>query len=126
MLGQQLGVLSQAVAGAVDLDDDGMVEQAVEQRSGDDGIAEDVAPFGEAAVGGEDHGAALVAGGDQLEEQVAAAGDDQQIADLVDDEQGGAAEEADLVAQAEVVQGESRPSAPSCGPMLTVSRKASS
>jgi hypothetical protein len=37
-------------------------------------IAEDLAPFGEAAVGGEDHGALLVAGIDGLEEQIAAAG----------------------------------------------------
>jgi hypothetical protein len=41
---------AQAVAGAFDLDDDGMVEQPVEQRGGDDGVAEDLAPFGEAAV----------------------------------------------------------------------------
>jgi 23S rRNA pseudoU1915 N3-methylase RlmH len=37
-------------------------------------IAEDLAPFGEAAVGGEDHGALLVAGVEGLEEQIAAAG----------------------------------------------------
>jgi hypothetical protein len=33
-----------------------------------------LAPLGEAAVGGEDHGALLVAGVDQLEEQIAGAG----------------------------------------------------
>ena len=38
-------------------------------------------------------------GVDQLEEQAAAVGDDRQVADLVDDQQGGAAEEADLIAQ---------------------------
>ena len=89
MLGHEVGVLTQPVAGALDLDDDGVVEQAVEQRGGDDGIAEDLAPFGEAAVGGQDHGALLVAGVDQLEEQIAAAGHDRQIADLVDDEEAG-------------------------------------
>lgn len=31
VLGHELGVLAQAVAGALDLDDDSMVEQAVEQ-----------------------------------------------------------------------------------------------
>src|SRR3546814_10081923 len=46
-----------------------------------------LAPFGKAAVGGEDHGAAFIAGVDQLEEQVAAAWDDRQVADLVDDQQ---------------------------------------
>ena len=99
MLGHEIGVLAQAIARALDLDDDGVVKQPVEQRGGDDGIAEDLAPFGKAAVGGEDHGALLVAGVDELEEQIAAAGDDRQVADLVDDEQREAAEEADLLAQ---------------------------
>src|ERR1700719_1681509 len=76
-----------------------MMEQPVEQRGGDDGIPEDVAPFGKAAVGGEDHGALFVAGVDELEEQVAAAGGDRQVADLVDDEQPAAAQEAVFLAQ---------------------------
>ena len=87
MLGHQIGVLTQAVAGAFDLDHHGMMEQSVEQRGGDDGIAEDLAPFGKAAVGGEDHRAFLVARVDELEEQVAAAVGDRQVADLVDDEE---------------------------------------
>jgi len=33
-------MLAQAVAGALDLHDDGMVEEPVQQRGGDDGIAE--------------------------------------------------------------------------------------
>jgi hypothetical protein len=41
-IGHQIGVLAQAVAGSVDLDDDGMVEQPIEQRGGDNGIAEDL------------------------------------------------------------------------------------
>jgi len=40
VLGHQVGVLTQAIAGTFDLDDDGVVEQPVEQRGGDDGIAE--------------------------------------------------------------------------------------
>ena len=92
VLGDEVGVLAQAIARSLDLDDDGVVEQPVEQRGGDDGIAEDLAPFGEAAVGGEDHGALLVAGVDELEEQVAAAGNDRQVADLVDDQERCAAE----------------------------------
>ena len=87
MLWHEVGVLAQPIARALDLDDDGMVEQPVEQRGGDDGIAEDVAPFGEAAVGGEDHGALFVAGVDELEEEIAAAGNDRQVADLVDDQE---------------------------------------
>ena len=41
---------AQAVAGAFDLDDDGVMQQPVEQRGGDDRIAEHLAPFGEASV----------------------------------------------------------------------------
>ena len=85
-------MLTEAVARAFDLDDDGMVEKPVEQRGGDDGIAEDLTPFSEAAIGGEDHGTLLVSGVDELEEQIAAAGNDRQVADLVDDQEGGAAE----------------------------------
>ena len=49
-LGQQVGVLAQPIARPLDLDDDGVVKEPVEERGRDDGIAEDVAPFGEAAV----------------------------------------------------------------------------
>ena len=115
VLGHEVGVLAQPVAGALDLDDDGMVEQAVEQRGGDDGIAEDLAPFGEAAVGGEDHRAAFVAGVDELEEQIAAAGHDRKVADLVDDRAGGAAREAEALAQ--------RPSRSALASELTMSAR---
>lgn len=50
--GDERGVLAHAVAGALDLDDDGVVKKPVEQRCGDHGIAEHVAPFAEATVGG--------------------------------------------------------------------------
>ena len=92
-------MLAEAIAGALDLDHDGMVQQAVEQCGGDDGIAEHLAPFGKAAVGGEDHAAALVAGVDQLKEQVATARDDREIADLIDQQDGKAAVEPDALLQ---------------------------
>jgi len=44
VLGDEVGMGAQAVAGAFDLDDDGVVEEAIEQCRGDDRIAEDVAP----------------------------------------------------------------------------------
>ena len=50
MLGNEIGVLAQTIAGAFDLDDDGVVEQPIEERGGDDEIAENLAPFCEAAV----------------------------------------------------------------------------
>jgi hypothetical protein len=91
-------VFAHAVARSLDLDDDGMMEQTVEQRGGDDWTAEDVTPFGKAAVRGEDHCALLVAGIDQLEEQVATTGRDWQVADLIDDQQRCAAKEANAFA----------------------------
>jgi hypothetical protein len=97
VFGDEGCVLAESIAGALDLDDLGVVEQAIEQGGGDDLVAEDVAPFAEAAVGGEDHGAALVAGVDELEEQVGAAGGDRQVADLVDDEESIAGNEADAL-----------------------------
>ena len=50
VLWHEIGMLTQPVAGSFDLDDDGVVKQPIEQRGGDNGIAEDLAPFGEAAV----------------------------------------------------------------------------
>jgi len=44
VLGDEIGVGAEAVAGAFDLDDDGVVEQTVEERGGDDGIAENLTP----------------------------------------------------------------------------------
>jgi hypothetical protein len=91
MLGQEVGVLSHAIAGALDLDDHSVVKKAVEQRCGHHRIAKDITPFGEAAVGCQDHGTLFVSGVDELEEEIAAAGRDGKIPDLVDDEQGGSA-----------------------------------
>jgi hypothetical protein len=56
VFGDEGCVLAESIAGALDLDDLGVVEQAIEQGCGDDLVAEDVAPFAGAAVGGEDHG----------------------------------------------------------------------
>jgi hypothetical protein len=41
VLGDEVGMLAQAIARAFYLDDDGVVQQAIEQRGGDDGLAED-------------------------------------------------------------------------------------
>jgi hypothetical protein len=50
VFGHEVGMLAKAVARALDLDDDGMVQQAVEKGCRDNGIAKDLAPFGKAAV----------------------------------------------------------------------------
>lgn len=41
---------AQAVAGTLDLDDHNVVQEPVKKRGGDNGIAEDLSPFEEAAV----------------------------------------------------------------------------
>ena len=46
---------------SVDLRTDSFAEEAVQDRGGDDAVAEDLAPAAEALVAGQDHGAALVA-----------------------------------------------------------------
>ena len=56
-----------------------MMQEAVEDRAGDDGIAEDFAPGAETLIAGDDDRAALVAARDQLEEQVGALAVDRQI-----------------------------------------------
>ncbi|WP_422663742.1 hypothetical protein [Sphingobium sp.] len=77
----------------------GLVQQPVQQRGRDDGIAEDLSLFGKAAIGGEDHGALFIACVDELEEEVGAVWGDRQVSDLVDDEQRCPGEEADLLPQ---------------------------
>src|SRR5215471_3103964 len=69
------------------LDDDSVVKEPIEQRRGHHWVAKNVTPFGEAAIRGEDYGAALLARVDELEEQIAAARDDGQVSDLLDDQQ---------------------------------------
>ena len=99
MLRHQVGVCSQAVAGAFDADHGGMVQQSVEQGSSHHRVAEQLAPFGKAAVGGEHHGAIFVSCADQLKEQAGTAGGYRQIADFVHDQQCGASVEAHLGGQ---------------------------
>jgi hypothetical protein len=59
-----------------------MMKEAIEQRGGDDRIAEHLAPFCKATIGGQDPGPALVARVDELEEQVAAPLNDRQVAEV--------------------------------------------
>lgn len=87
MLRHKIGMLAQPVAGPFNLNNDSVVKQPIEQCCGDDGVAKDLTPFGEAAIGGEDHGAALVAGIHELEEQIPAARDDRQVSDFVYDQE---------------------------------------
>lgn len=93
MLGDEIGVSAQAVTGALDLDNDGVVKKPVEQGGCHNRIAEHFAPFGKAAIGREDHGAFFISLVDELEEEVSASGSYGQIADLIDNEQAVSGEE---------------------------------
>ncbi len=99
MFRHQVGVVSHSIAGAFNLYDDGVMQQSVEQSGGHHWIPEDITPFSEAAVRGQNQGAFFIAGVDQLEEQVGAALGDRQVADLIDNEQRGSGVEADLLGQ---------------------------
>ena len=81
-----LELLLKPEAFTFDVDRDRMVQQAVEDRAGDHGVAEDLAPGAETLVAGDDDRAALVAARDQLEEQIGALAVDRQIANLVTDQ----------------------------------------
>ena len=62
-------VFSESPAGAFDVEHDGVVHESVQDGGCDDGVAEDGAPVGQPAVGGDDGGVALlVAGVHDLEE----------------------------------------------------------
>lgn len=47
-------MLTKPVAGAFDLDDDGMMQEPIQKRGRNNGITEDLAPFCEAAVRGKE------------------------------------------------------------------------
>ena len=61
-------VAAHAVAITVNLKDGGVVKESVEDRDGDGGVFEDLSPFGDPSVGGQDDAAVLVATADDLEE----------------------------------------------------------
>lgn len=62
--------VAQAVAGAFEGDDVGVVDDAVDHRGGDDLVSEDAGPGAEWQVAGQDQRGVFVPGGDQLEEEV--------------------------------------------------------
>ena len=64
-----------------------MVGQAVEQRGGHLGVAEDGGPFAESEVGGDDDRGALVEPAHQVEQQLAAGLGEGQVAEFVEDDE---------------------------------------
>ena len=73
------------------------MDEPVDQRRSDHLIAEDLSPGLEAAVGGDDDRASLIAAGDKGEQQVGGLALQRQVADLVVDQEPVALEAAQLV-----------------------------
>src|SRR3954454_6989143 len=84
--------VAQPVGVALEGEDLGVVDEAVDHGGGHDVVGEDLAPAPERLVAGADEGGAFVAGRDELEEQVRRLGLERDVADLVDDQQRVAAE----------------------------------
>jgi hypothetical protein len=61
------------------------VQDPVQDGRGDDRVAEDLVPLGEAPVRGQDQGSLFVAAGDELEKQVSSVPVYGDVAGLVDD-----------------------------------------
>ena len=95
----RLPLFPQTITLAFDIDRDGMVEQSIENRRGDDGIPEDLAPGAEALIAGEQNRALLIAPGDELEEQIGALPINRDIADLVNDQELGLGQHLEPVLQ---------------------------
>src|SRR2546422_1186403 len=79
-------LVTQAVGVALQREDLGVVDEAVDHRHSDDLIAEDLTPARERLVRGDDHAGALVAGGGQAEHEGCGFGGKRDVAHLVDDE----------------------------------------
>ena len=81
------GTVFETVAAAGDLEDFGVVQEAVEDGGGGGDVAEEFAPFFEGAVGGHEGGAQFVATHDDFKEVFAAFGREVFDAHVVDDEE---------------------------------------
>jgi hypothetical protein len=75
---------------AFNVDHPRVMEQPVEDRRGDDCVAEELLPVDEAFVRGQDRRALFVAAGDELEKQIRLSAVDGQIPGFVDDDEPGA------------------------------------
>lgn len=82
-----------------------MVDEPVDHRGGDGGVAEHFAPAAERLVRGDDDAGSFVAGRDELEEQVGGFAVEGDVADLVDDEQRQPAEAGELGVESALVVG---------------------
>ncbi len=94
-----LELFLEAIGVAPDIERDGVVKQAVQDRRGNHSVAEHLAPSAEALIAGQDHRPALIAPADELEEQIGTLPVDRQVADLVNDQRPGRGVELELVVE---------------------------
>ena len=95
-MGGLLASIFESVAVAFEVDDLGVVDEAVDHGGDGDGVAEDLGPGGERLVRADDQAGAFVAGRDQGEEQAGGFGVEGDVADLVDDQQRDPAESVEF------------------------------
>jgi hypothetical protein len=81
-----LFALLETVGVVAGFEDVAMVGEAVQQGGGHLGVAEDLHPFAEVEVGGDDERGLLVELADQVEQQRAAGVGERQVAQLVEDD----------------------------------------
>lgn len=89
----------QAIAVALDGDNHRVMQQAIQEGSGNDRIAENLTSLFEAAVGGQNHGTFFIASIDQLEEEARSPDAQRQIANFIPNEQCLAGEKAQALGQ---------------------------
>ena len=81
------GTVFEAVTVIAGFDDVAMVGQAVEERGGHFPVVEDLGPFTEGEVGGDDQAGALVEFAQEMEQQCAAGLRERQIAEFIENDQ---------------------------------------
>ena len=88
MSGQKsrLPLFLEPVAFSLDIDRCGVMENPVQNGTGDDRVSKDLSPVGIGLARGEDHRAFFIPSGDQLEKQVGPKLVNRDIADFVDDQ----------------------------------------
>ena len=89
------GSLFEAVGFAIDCDDLGVMDEAIDQGSDAGRGGKDLAPFGEWAIGRHQSALVLIAARDELEQEIGMAVGVGEVSDLVDDQEG----RVDIVAQ---------------------------
>ena len=93
------------VAGDVELEDDAVMDQAVDGRGGGHRVFEDLFPLAEGQVAGEEHAAAFIAFGQEGEEDLDLIAVLLDVADVIDEQRFIAAEPPDGLGQHEIALG---------------------